>query len=201
MRLNKQRKKAPSRLWWMHQAERAANIIRVGGVNEYITIQGTTSLFLPHSFCLPAYQPARLITCPHTEQLLSRLKGHGWGRGEILFLFTGIHFEKEMCWVSLLGAPRRECCPPPLLTAQPPSITLSLRQAVFFPPPVYLNIPVTSMSLCSPPSSLTQESLLLLDVSITQYLSFCLSCKMFPKNYITNWEICFGINTQILWWH
>lgn len=66
-------------------------------MNEYITIQGTTSLFLPHSFCLPAYQPARLITCPHTEQLLSRLKGHGWGRGEILFLFTGIHFEKETC--------------------------------------------------------------------------------------------------------
>lgn len=55
-------------------------------MNEHIIMQGTTSPSLPHSLCLfPVYHRARLITCPHTEHLLSRLEGAkvGGGEGEI----------------------------------------------------------------------------------------------------------------------
>lgn len=110
--------------------------------------------------CLAAYQPACLITCPHTERLSSRLKGHGRGWGEKLLLFTITHFEREMCWVD-----SKPHCLPPLLTVQPLSINLSDRPSSSLP--VYLNIPVSSLRRCNPPCPLTPEYLSLLDISIT----------------------------------
>lgn len=95
------------------------------GKNAHIIMQGTTSLLPAAQLVrLPAYQPAGLITCPHTEHLLSRSKGHGWGQGEILFVSTGIHFEK-MCWVSL------HCIPPKNLAAWLPSQLSSLFLLLF----------------------------------------------------------------------
>lgn len=63
------------------------------------------------------------------------------GQDEILFLFTRIHFEKEMRWVSL---PCLKASLLPLLTVQTLSITLSDRLSSSVP--VSLNVPVTSES-------------------------------------------------------
>lgn len=86
----------PSMLWTLSE----------WGMNEYIIMQGTTSLFLPHS--LSVFLPINLLAWlpAHIQStFFCRLKGHGWGRGEILFLLKRMHFEKEMCEVSLVCVP------------------------------------------------------------------------------------------------
>lgn len=118
----------PRRLRWMNQAKRAVNTIGVGDEGTYYHVRHNFSFPASQLACRPAYQPACLIACPHTEHLLSRLKGHGWGTGEILFLFTRIHFEKGLNVFTLCAS--SPDCPPPLLTIQPFAIAL-LWLAVF----------------------------------------------------------------------
>ncbi len=87
--------------------------------------------------CLTACLSSCLSTCladylPTYRAPFVQIKG-AWtegGRGEILFLFTRIHFQKEMCGVSLLLCASR----PPLPASPancPASFYYSLWQAAF----------------------------------------------------------------------
>lgn len=123
---NKYRKKAPSRLWWMNQPKHAVNIIRVG--DEWIYYHARHKFSSPASqlVCLPAYQPACLITCPHTEHLLSRLKGDGWGRMKYYF-FSREFILKRRC-VGFFAVPQSFTASLPNC---PDSFYYPLWQAVF----------------------------------------------------------------------
>ena len=163
----------------MNQAKHAVNIIRVGDELIHYHARHNFSFLASQLVCLPAYQTACLITCPHTEHLLSRLKGHRWGRGDILFIFTRIHFEKEMCWVPLPCVPKISL--PPSLVNHPASSYYSLWQVGFLST-CLLKFPVTSVSLCFPPFPVTPGYLPALPV-----FNITVCCLLIPS--LPKWQI------------
>lgn len=111
-------------------------------MNEYIIMQGTISLFLPHSLSvfLPINLPDYLSA--HSAPFV-QIKGGWMEQGEILFLFTRIHFEEKSFFFSVC----LKALVPFSLAAQSrlfllPSLTGCL--------PLYLSSSISQFCLCAP---------------------------------------------------
>lgn len=126
------------------------------------------------STCLPDYLPT--YRAPFVQ-----IKGTWMGARWNIISFHKNSFWKDVLSFFTLCASKPPCLPP-LQTVQPLSTTLSGRLSSSLP--VYLNIPVSSVSLCFPPCPLSPECLLLLDISIPVCLLAIFPAFVFPKLFL-----------------
>lgn len=166
----------------MNQAKHAVNIIRVG--DEWIHYHARHNFSFPASqlVCLPAYQPACLITCPHTEHLLSRLKGHGRRGAEVEYYFFSQEFIFKRRSVEFLYSVCLKTSLPPSPANCPASFYYSLWQAAFLStcPLKYPSYLCESVHSSKPPNPF------LLDIFINASFkpSFYPECFCPPKKFI-----------------
>lgn len=117
--------------------------------DEWIHYHARHNFSFPASqlVCYPAHQPASLITCPHTEHLLSRLKEDRWGR-EKYYFFSQKIFLKRRCVEFFYSVCLTASLPDPFSNC-PVWLYYSLWQAAFLSTCLLKYLP-SSLSLCTP---------------------------------------------------